>query len=1211
MPKSDGSIEIDARISTENFKKNLKEMVSSAESSTDDIAEKGDKMYKAMQSATMKLAAEYKKAGMSQSEASKKAWAEVKKTAEYSSVMATKEAAKASKQVQKSAEEAAQGTQGAADKAGDTINQILGEIAKKADETYSDAGKKGENFADTLQKALSSSNPAIDEFSSKIKGALTVAGIAAGAAKIVQLGTDYEKAMNQVAASTGTAGQELENLQTISLNIYSNNFGESMEDAAAGVSEVYKRTGLIDEELQKATESAFLLKDTFGYEVAESTQAATQLMKVFGVTADEAYTLIAQGAQQGLDQNGDMLDTLNEYSVQFANLGYSAEDMFNMLKNGVDQGTWSVDKLGDAVKEMNIRLNDGTADKALESLGLNAESVKIKLSEGGESAKNMQQQILTSLMAVEDEQERYVLGQTLMGTMWEDLGEDAVNALMNTSGEISKTKNTLEEMNAIKYDDIGNQLEQLKRTAETEIIVPLTKEFMPVIKEIFSFVSDNSESLVNIIKPISGILKGIFSIANAALKPITAILSPILNLVGKFTGAIGDIASALAGTTSTIEDYNGTMKECGTEIASTSKALQQAKEEFGENSDEVQQLQKDLDTLNAQYRKGGGDAAVYSEKIAEISDSFDELKESQQEAMDAIDDSEGSGLRAVSMLEMLSGKTQLTSADLDTMSKYADYLNDTFNCNIEVDYDTGKLIGFNPDTAIKQIQDKINKNRSSQAFDYITNEKFSSSYIDAAETYYKNYEKLRNMQIEFDQLSKTAYYDFNGNVRYADDDRFKELSEQIPLMREECNKNKDAVALMNDEIEENGRIAGLDAESIEALQSAMDKSAKTGSDFISIEEEANRKISEQEYGIQSAKGVIEGYSEEIYKIAEAYDSAYESAYDSISNQFGLLSEAKADADATVDSFMEMTDSQLNFWDTYSKNLETLQSKSYEDLGISKENYDLLMELASKTDTESQSLISDMLANGDSAIVETANRLGELEDAHKTAAQNQALELSGIEEELDRHVGNIKEGIKKLDLSGESKDYAEATMNEYISGIRNNIINAQKTAQSLVDAVKNTFESADLTLNMSVTASSAGSTPKHAKGTTNAENVFIAGEEGPELIVGKSGSTVFPHSETAKIVGAVNSILPGADSAVAKTLSIMNSQGASSVNAASPVFKGMYAPTPIVSVPSAPPAAQPQSNVSPSFNIYIGDDQIRQFVVEAVTDANANTGGWSV
>ena len=59
----------------------------------------------------------------------------------------------------------------------------------------------------------------------------------------------------------------------------------------------------------------------------------------------------AQGAQNGLNKNDDLLDTINEYSVQFAKAGISAEEMFNMLQNGAEAGTWSVDKLGDAFKE--------------------------------------------------------------------------------------------------------------------------------------------------------------------------------------------------------------------------------------------------------------------------------------------------------------------------------------------------------------------------------------------------------------------------------------------------------------------------------------------------------------------------------------------------------------------------------------------------------------------------------------------------------------------------------------------------------------------------------------------------------------------------------------------------------------------------------------------------------------------------------------------
>ena len=59
----------------------------------------------------------------------------------------------------------------------------------------------------------------------------------------------------------------------------------------------------------------------------------------------------------------------------------------------------------------------------------------------------------------------------------------------------------------------------------------------------------------------------------------------------------------------------------------------------------------------------------------------------------------------------------------------------------------------------------------------------------------------------------------------------------------------------------------------------------------------------------------------------------------------------------------------------------------------------------------------------------------------------------------------------------------------------------------------------------------GSIIGYANGTTNAEPAFIAGEEGPELILGRQGSTVFPTAETDRLLNALNrreqplSILP--------------------------------------------------------------------------------------
>lgn len=62
-----------------------------------------------------------------------------------------------------------------------------------------------------------------------------------------------------------------------------------------------------------------------------------------------------------------------------------------------------------------------------------------------------------------------------------------------------------------------------------------------------------------------------------------------------------------------------------------------------------------------------------------------------------------------------------------------------------------------------------------------------------------------------------------------------------------------------------------------------------------------------------------------------------------------------------------------------------------------------------------------------------------------------------------------------------------------------------------------------TATVTYTIQTSGSIPGHASGTTDAEDVFVAGEQGPELIVGKAGATVFPAEETERILNAVSAI----------------------------------------------------------------------------------------
>ena len=48
-------------------------------------------------------------------------------------------------------------------------------------------------------------------------------------------------------------------------------------------------------------------------------------MSHFGLSADEAFDLMASGAQQGLNYTDELGDNVSEYAGKFAEAGYTAD----------------------------------------------------------------------------------------------------------------------------------------------------------------------------------------------------------------------------------------------------------------------------------------------------------------------------------------------------------------------------------------------------------------------------------------------------------------------------------------------------------------------------------------------------------------------------------------------------------------------------------------------------------------------------------------------------------------------------------------------------------------------------------------------------------------------------------------------------------------------------------------------------------------------
>lgn len=333
----------------------------------------------------------------------------------------------------------------------------------------------------TLGKSLESVTDKLDGMNGKalvvgasvaaVAGA-AAAGFAKAAEYLTDLGTEYDKAANDIAASTGLVGEELAGLESVMQSVYKNNFGDSFEDVADGVSELYRMTGLVGDELQSTTEGAFALRDTFGYELTESARAAKAMMTNFGVSGEDAMSMIAAGAQNGLDYSGELIDSINEYSVQFAKLGFTADEMFQIFQEGADSGAWNLDKVGDAIKEFSIRSIDGskTTIEAFESLGLNAEDMMATFAAGGDDASVAFQGIVAALMSVDDAVKRDEIGVKLFGTQWEDLGVEAMSALSDISVAAYDTGDALDGIKGVKYDDLDSAMQGIKRSIEVSLL---------------------------------------------------------------------------------------------------------------------------------------------------------------------------------------------------------------------------------------------------------------------------------------------------------------------------------------------------------------------------------------------------------------------------------------------------------------------------------------------------------------------------------------------------------------------------------------------------------------------------------------------------------------------------------------------------------------------------------------------------------------------
>lgn len=301
----------------------------------------------------------------------------------------------------------------------------------------------------------------------------------------VKFATESQDAFQQFAASTGVATEAMGKYEDMINNVYKENFGENINEVAESMEKVQKNMSYLDDSaLQSVTKYAIALSDTFNYDVAESTRTADTLIQNFGISARDAFNLISQGAQSGLDYSGELMDTINEYSPQFQKMGLGAEEMFAIFSSGVENGAFNLDKIGDAIKEFSIRAIDGsdTTAAGFQAIGLDATEMARKIAAGGTNAKDAFNQVIKGLADMEDPVAQNIAGVNLFGTMWEDLTPKVITSLSTTNATIDMTKESMEALVNTKYDTLSSALGGLWRTIQADVLQPIGNELIPYVE---------------------------------------------------------------------------------------------------------------------------------------------------------------------------------------------------------------------------------------------------------------------------------------------------------------------------------------------------------------------------------------------------------------------------------------------------------------------------------------------------------------------------------------------------------------------------------------------------------------------------------------------------------------------------------------------------------------------------------------------------------
>lgn len=457
---------------------------------------------------------------------------------------------------------------------------------KQLEQVIAIAGKLDPSLQQTISKAQHLTNGMGAKFK---KGAAVAAGAfaatataataaaVAGGKYLLDLGTKFDSAADNIRIGTGATGDALEALKTDCDEVYKTIPGD-LDGASTAIADFNTRLGLTGEPLQKLSTQAVQVCDMLGEDLSTVIESSSQAFQQWGVSEDQMSSkmdyLFKVSQSTGIGFN-DLSTKMQKYGAQLQTLGFdfdhAAALMGQLEKAGVntDEVLGALKKSVGAMAKEGLSASEGIA-KYTDQIknAATAEEAAAIASEvfGTRAGSTMAEAIRNGTLSVDDLtaslQEN---GETISGAAEDtyDFAErleifkhQAEVAFKPLANSVFDSLNTLMPVAATAIEAFVPLLEQFAATVApivqqvATVVAQGLQQITPMLVEFGAQIAPLLSQLISALLPpllsiIMQILPIIMQLISAVLPVVTTLLSALMPVISAVVGIIGSLFSAL------------------------------------------------------------------------------------------------------------------------------------------------------------------------------------------------------------------------------------------------------------------------------------------------------------------------------------------------------------------------------------------------------------------------------------------------------------------------------------------------------------------------------------------------------------------------------------------------------------------------------------------------------------------------------------------